>query len=82
VELAKAVASLALILGVVLAVGHARGTEGEGSPLLAKETQREAARRAALDEHHKRRLEFSRLCAKPLKSSVELDACRAAYRRL
>jgi hypothetical protein len=81
VELAKAVASLALILAVVLAVGHAHGTEGEGSP-LAKETQREAARRAALAEHHKRRQEVSRLCAKAVKSSAEMDACRAAYRRL
>ena len=86
-ELSKAVASLALLLGVLLAAGYARGTE-IGWPAGTKETvqdrltAREAMRRAALAEHHKRKEDFARLCTKPLMSPAELEACRVAYRRL
>jgi hypothetical protein len=86
-ELSKAVASLALILGAALAAGYAHGMDG-GGPAVTKETMqdrlvaREALRRAALAEHHKRREDFARLCTKPLMSNAELEACRLAYRRL
>jgi hypothetical protein len=43
---------------------------------------REAARRVALAEHEKRKADFARRCAKPFMSAAELEACRAAYRRL
>jgi hypothetical protein len=86
-ELSKAVASLALLLGVLLATGYARGTD-IGTPDGGKGTvqerlvAREAVRRAALAEHHRRKEDFARLCTKPLMSAVELEACRVAYRRL
>jgi hypothetical protein len=86
-ELSKAVASLALILAVLLAAGHARGTE-IGGPTGSQETMqdrllaREAMRRAALAEHHKRIEDFARRCTKPLMSAAELETCRVAYRRL
>jgi len=86
-ELSKAVASLALILGMLVATGYARGAE-TGWQTASKATvqeqlvAREAMRRAALAEHHKRKEAFARLCMKPLMSSAELEACRVAYRRL
>ena len=86
-ELSKAVASLALLLGVLLATGYARGSEidaaaGAKGTVQERLVAREAVRRAALAEHHKRKEDFARLCAKPLMSAVELEACRVAYRRL
>jgi hypothetical protein len=85
-ELSKAVASLALVLAVTLAAGYANGDNKSMPP--AKETMqerllaREAMRRAALQEHHRRKEDFTRLCTKPLMTAAELEACRAAYRRL
>jgi hypothetical protein len=38
--------------------------------------------RAALVEHHRRKEDVVRLCNRPLNSSAELEACRAAYRKL
>jgi hypothetical protein len=78
-ELSKIVAFLALVLGVVLATGQARGAETVQNKLV----EREAVRRAALVEHDKRKEDFSRRCSgKPYLTSTELEACRAAYRRL
>ena len=86
-ELSKAVASLALILGMLVAAGYASGTESRWQTAAKMTVQeqliaREAMRRAALVEHHKRKEDFTRLCAKPLMSNAELEACRVAYRRL
>jgi hypothetical protein len=86
-ELSKAVASLALILGVLLAAGYARGMDafapkGTQETMQDRLVAREAMRRAALAEHHKRKEDFARLCAKPFMRAPELEACRAAYRRL
>ena len=84
-ELSKAVASLALILAAALAAGYARGTEigaPTGSTVQDRLLAREAMRRAAVAEHHKRIEDFARRCTKPLMSNVELEACRVAYRRL
>jgi hypothetical protein len=86
-ELSKAVASLALILAAALAAGYARGTE-IGAPTGSRDTvqdrllAREAMRRAAVAEHHKRIEDFARRCTKPLMSAAELEACRVAYRRM
>jgi hypothetical protein len=85
-ELSKIVASLAIILGAALATGHARGD----GPLMppARETMqdrllaREAMQRAALQEHHRRKEDVARLCNRPLNTPANLEACRAAYRKL
>jgi hypothetical protein len=85
-ELSRAVASTALILGVLLIVGHARGDGEAAEP--AKETaqkkidKREEARRAALIEHQRRAETFDRECRKPVMSAEELETCRAAYRKM
>ena len=85
-ELSKVVASLAIILGAVLATGHARG-DGP-SPAAARQTvqerllAREAMQRAALREHYRRKEDVARLCNRPLTSPADLEACRAAYRKL
>jgi hypothetical protein len=45
--------------------------------------EREAVQRAALVEHHKRKEDFVRRCSgKAYLTSTELEACRAAYRKL
>ena len=87
-DVSKVVASLALLLlvGAMLAGGHARG-EGSGAPAARETVQdkrlaREAMQRAALQEHHRRQEDVARLCNRPLTSPAALEACRAAYRRL
>ena len=85
-ELSKVVASLAIILGALLATGHARG-DGPSGPAFKETVQdkllaREAMQRAALAEHHRRKEDVTRLCNRPLNSPAVLEACRAAYRRL
>ena len=85
-ELSKVVASLAIILGAALATGYARG-DGPSMP-AAKETvqerllAREAMQRAALADHSRRKQDVARLCNRPLTSPADLEACRAAYRKL
>ena len=85
-ELSKIVASLAIVLGVLLATGHARG-DGPSGPMVKETVQdklvaREAMQRAALADHHRRKADVARLCNRPLNSPAVLEACRAAYRRL
>jgi hypothetical protein len=85
-ELSKVVASLAIILAVTLATGHARG-DGPSAPAVRETVQdkllaREAMQRAALADHYRRKEDVARLCNRPLTSPATLEACRAAYRRL
>jgi hypothetical protein len=86
-QLSTIIASIALVLAGVLVTGYAAGDESIETP-AAKATaqdkidQREAQRRAAVAEHKKRKEEFARRCTKPGLSDAELEACRAAYRRL
>jgi hypothetical protein len=85
-ELSKVVASLAIILGATLATGYARG-DGPSGPTVRETVQeklvvREAMQRAALAEHHRRKEDVARLCNRPLNRAADLEACRAAYRRL
>ena len=87
-ELARTVASLAVVLGIILAMGHAFGddaADGASAPkptVVPKTADREAARRAAVQEQERRKAEFARACNKPLKSDAEMSQCREAYRRL
>ena len=85
-DLSKVVASLAIILGATLATGYARG-DGPNMPPARVTVQdrllaQEATRRAALQEHHRRKEDVARLCNRPLTSPADLEACRAAYRKL
>jgi len=85
-DLSKVVASLALLLAAMLAIGYAR-SEGASAPVVRETVQdrllaREARRRAALAEHDRRKEDVARLCHRPLNSRAALEACRTAYRRL
>lgn len=85
-ELSRAVASTALILGVLLVVGHARGGGETAEPvketLQKKLEKREEARRAAVLEQQRRAEIFDRHCRKPVKTDEELEICRSVYRQM
>jgi len=79
------VGSVALVLAGVIASGQAFGQEIlKEPPPTAQEKlhQREALRRAAVLDQQKRKDEFARNCIKPELSDRQLEACRAAYRKL
>jgi hypothetical protein len=87
-NLATAIASMAVVLGVVLTAGYANG-EGPAPAAGATGTTaqdrldaREAARRAAVAEQQRRKDAFERACNKPIQSESEFEVCRTAYRRL
>jgi predicted DNA binding protein len=86
-QLSTIIGAMALVLAGVLVTGYAAGDESTQTPAI-KETaqkkveQREAQRRAAVAEHKKRKEDFARRCTKPGLTDAELEACRAAYRRL
>ena len=80
-----AVGSIALALAGALAAGHAFGQEIIKEPpptAQEKSAQREALRRIAVQEQQKRKDDFARNCLKPAMSDSQLEACRAAYRKL
>ena len=85
-ELSKTVGSIAIVLGVVLSAGFAvvedSATVTPKPTMQMKVEEREAQRRAALDEQQKRRDAFERACNKPMKSDTDRDLCRVAYKRL
>ena len=79
------IGSIALVLAGVLATGHAFGQTIQPAPMPTaqeKKEQREAVRRAEMAEHQRRKEEFARNCIKPALSESQLEACRAAYRKL
>jgi hypothetical protein len=79
------VGAVALVLAGVLATGHAFGQDIVSTPLPTaqeKLDQREALRRAAVVDQQKRKEDFARNCIKPALSELQLEACRAAYRKL
>jgi hypothetical protein len=81
------IGSIALVLAGLLATGHAFGQGSTGTPAIKETAQgkvetREAERRAAMADHQKRKEEFARNCIKPDLTASQLEACRAAYRRL
>lgn len=91
-DLAKIVGSMAVVLGIAVAAGHAFGEEEKDlqpAPATPKVTvqkrleEREAQRRAEMAEQQKRKEEFSRRCnSSALRSEQEVQACRVAYRKL
>jgi hypothetical protein len=85
-ELSKTVGALAIILGVVLTAGFAVGEDGAAGvskqTMQMKVDEREAQRRAALEEQQRRKDAFERACNKPMKSDTDRDLCRVAYKRL
>ena len=86
-ELSRTIASMAVVLGVILAAGHAFGDASIGASgpkptVQQKVEEREAQRRAAVAEQQRRKDAFERACNKPLKTETDFDLCRAAYRRL
>jgi len=94
-ELSRTIGTVAVVLAVVLAAGFAVGEDGapatkltQATPAEATKTgqmkveEREALRRAALEEQQKRKDAFERACNKPLKSDMDFDLCRTAYKRL
>ena len=86
-DLSRTVGSMALVLAVLMAVGHARGEDSNQAPALKETAQkkvdaREAQRRAAVADQQRRKEDFARRCNKPVKTDSELEACRVAYRRL
>jgi len=85
-ELSRTVASMAVVLGVILAAGHASGDAvvPEAAKPTAQERidEREALRRVAVEEQQKRKDAYERACGKQIKSDTDFDLCRAAYKRL
>jgi hypothetical protein len=76
-----------VVLGIILAAGHAFGDAAGGAStpkqtMQEKVDEREAQRRAEIEEQRKRKEEFARACNKTLQTYAELDLCRAAYKRL
>ena len=79
------VGSIALVLAGVIASGQAFGQEVIKEPLPTaqeKLDQREALRRAAVVDQQRRKDDFARNCLRPALSDSQLEACRAAYRKL
>ena len=83
-ELSRTIASMAIVLGVLLAAGYAfgEGAPAQGATAPGKEAEREAARRVALAEQQKRKETYERACNRPLKTEMDWDLCRTAYKRL
>ena len=69
-ELSKTIATMAVVLGVVVAGGFAAGED------------RTVAEKKGVEEQEKRRAHFERACNKPLNTENEKALCRAAYRAL
>ena len=91
-ELSRAIATVAIVLGVVLAAGYASSQDNvpvldtkQPSPKQTaqeKIAEREAQRREAMKLHQERKEDFARRCNKPSQSESEMEYCRAAYRKL
>jgi hypothetical protein len=85
-ELSRIIGTLALLLAVVLVAGYAVGDEPSPpikETIQQKVEQKEAARRAAMAAQQKRKADFAKRCSgKTGLSEPELEACRAAYRKL
>jgi hypothetical protein len=87
---------LAVVLAAGYAVGEdgapttkqAAFTQVQAPPAPAAKTgqakveEREAQRRVALEEQQRRKDAFERACNKPMKTEMDFDLCRNAYKRL
>jgi hypothetical protein len=82
------VATLSLVLAAALAAGHAFSqdapppSESKAMTIQKKVDEREAQRRAAVEENRKRKEEFAKRCTKPVKTQSELEECRKVYRQI
>ena len=91
------VLGIVLAAGFAVGEDGAPATKGMTSPTLAqaspteaqasktgqmKVEEREAQRRVALEEQQKRKDAFERACNKPMKTDMDFDLCRTAYKRL
>ena len=86
-ELSKTIATMAVVLAIVLAAGYAAGEENmpDAAPkqtMQSKVDARDAQRRAALEDQQRRKEHFERACSRPLKSDLDFELCRAAYKAL
>ena len=82
------VATISLVLAAALVAGHAFSqdtpppSEPKAITIQKKVDEREAQRRAAVEESRKRKEDFARRCTKPLKTPDELQECRTVYRQM
>jgi hypothetical protein len=87
-DLSRTVATVAIVLGVVLAAGYASSQDNNTQASMPKQTaqekiaEREAQRREQMKLQQERKEEFTRRCGKSLQSAAEQDYCREAYRKL
>jgi hypothetical protein len=90
-ELSKTIGSMAVVLGIAVAGGFAVGEDGQGPPKQiaqpsmpkrADESQRRMTEQERVQDAQRRKEAFERACHKPLKSDIDFDLCRAAYKRL
>jgi len=84
-DLSKTIATIALVLGVILCAGYSYSEPAAGAmKQTAQERvhEREAQRRAAVEEQQKRKDAYERACNRPLKSATDLELCKVAYKRL
>ena len=86
-ELSRTIATVAIVLGVVLAAGYASSQDNTQMPIPKQTAQeklveREAQRREAMKLQQERKEDFERRCNKAVQSVAEQDYCRAAYRKL
>ena len=85
-QLSTAIGTLALLLAAALVAGHALGEDAlppASAPTIQKKVdEREAQRRAAAADQQKKKDEFAKRCSKPVKSPLELEDCKAAYRQM
>ena len=79
-DLSKLIAALALVLAGVLVSQYSQAAERETAPKSV--AAREALRQVALAEHERRKQDVTRLCGKQITTNAQLEACRAAYRKL
>ena len=79
------IGSIALALASLLATGHVFGESSRPQNRQTaheKAVQREALRRVAVEEQQKRKEDFARNCTRQDLSGTQLEACKAAYRKL
>jgi hypothetical protein len=85
-DLSRTIATVAIVLGVVLAAGYASSQDTQvpmpKQTAQEKIAEREAQRREAMKLQQERKEEFTRRCGKSVQSAAEQDYCREAYRKL
>jgi hypothetical protein len=75
------IGSIAVLLATGQALADSAGPQTRQT-LQQQIEEREALRRVAVADHQKRQEEFKRNCTRKDLSPAQLEACRAAYRKL